>query len=129
MVFPAVADRSMRSAQGETPLITGCPAARAGTCQKWEDGAVIWPVGAGALVEIKVVPASKPGGMRAVAADLAALATVDCLATLGLPGPDAGTDERWWQDLYQITELWAVCIAMMHGPAPIENPRPECRLS
>ena len=98
MVFSAVAGRSVWSARGETPLITTCPAARARTGRKWADGAVIWPDGAGALVEIKAVPASKPAGMRALAADLAALAAVDWPATLALPGPDAGVDERWWQD-------------------------------
>lgn len=122
MVFAAVAGRGMWSARGETPLITACPAATARTRQKWADGALIWPDGAGALVEIKAVPASKPASMRAVAADLAALSAVDWPATLALPGPDAGVDERWWQDRHRITELWAVCIALVHGPSPMEDP-------
>jgi hypothetical protein len=121
MVFAAVDGRSMWSARGETPLITASPAVAARTRQKWTDGAVIGPDGARALVKIKAVPASKPVGMRSVAADLAALAAVDWPDTLGLAGRDAGTDEHWWQDRHRITELWAVCIALVHGPPPVED--------
>lgn len=86
MVFAAVDGRSMWSALGETPLITASPAVAARTRQKWTDGAVIGPDGAGALVEIKAVLASKPVDMRSVAADLAPLAAVDWPDTLGWPG-------------------------------------------
>ena len=80
-------------------------------------------------MEIKAVPASKPARMRAVAADLAALAAVDWPATLAFPGPDAGVDERWWQDRHRMAEPWAVCVALVHGLPPLDEPRPGCQLS
>jgi hypothetical protein len=121
MVFAAVVGRQLWAAQGETPLITNCPAAGAKTRQKWADGAVIWPDGTGALVEIKAVPTSQPEHLRAVVADLAALVAVDWPATLAVPGPDVGVDDRWWQDRHRIAGLWAVSIALLHGPPPLED--------
>ncbi len=56
--------------------------------------------------------------MRAVVSDLAALVAVDWPATLEIPGPDAGVDERWWQDRHRIQERWALSIALVHGPMP-----------
>jgi hypothetical protein len=84
-VLHAVANRNMWAAQGETPLITACPGAKAKTSEKWANGAVIWPDGAGALVEIKAIPASQPRRIRAVVSDLAALIAVDWPATLERP--------------------------------------------
>ena len=82
----SLADRSMWSARGETPLITACPAIGARTRQKSADGAVIWPDGAGRWWRSRPSPTSKPAGMQAAAADLAALAAVDWPVTLGCPG-------------------------------------------
>ena len=95
MVFAATAGRQAWAAAGEAPLITACPAVTANTRTKWADGAVIWPDGAGALVETKAIPISRPAKVRDVVADLAALVAVDWPATLECPGPDAGVDERW----------------------------------
>ncbi|MGH3274700.1 MAG: hypothetical protein ACRDNZ_10340 [Streptosporangiaceae bacterium] len=122
MVFAAVAGRVTWAAQGETPLITACPSSSAKTSEKWADGALIWPDGAGALVEIKAVRTSQPRNMRAVASDLAALAAVDWQATLERPGPDAGVDDRWWQDRHGVIERWALSIALLHGRTPMASP-------
>jgi hypothetical protein len=122
MVFAAVAGRVTWAAQGETPLITACPSSQAKTSEKWADGALIWPDGAGVLVEIKAVPTSQPRSMRAVVFDLAALVAVDWQATLERPGPDAGVDDRWWQDRHGIVEPWALSIALLHGPTPMASP-------
>jgi hypothetical protein len=121
MVFAAVANRQMWAARGETPLVTACPGALAKTNVKWADGALIWPDGAGALVEIKAVPTSQPRNVRAVVSDLAALVAVDWPATLELPGFDAGVDERWWQDRYRVVEPWALSVALLHGLAPMAS--------
>lgn len=123
MVFAAVAGRQTWAAQGETPLVTACPAVRAKTSEKWADGAVIWPDGSGALVEIKAIPAGKPENMRAVAGDLAALIAVDWPATLNRPGFDAGVDDRWWADRHRLIQPWALCIALLHGPAAMDAPQ------
>jgi hypothetical protein len=111
----------MWAAQGETPLITACPGAKAKTSEKWADGAVIWPDGAGALVEIKAIPASQPRKIRAVVSDLAALIAVDWPATLERPGPDAGVDERWWHARHDLIEPWALGIALLHGETPMPD--------
>jgi hypothetical protein len=74
------------------------------------------------LVEIKAVRASQPRSMRAVVSDLAALVAVDWQATLERAGPDAGVDDRWWQDRHGIVEPWALSIALVHGPMPMASP-------
>jgi hypothetical protein len=103
-------------------LITACPGAKAKTSEKWADGALIWPDGAGALVEIKAVPAGQPSKIRAVVFDLAALIAVDWPATQERPGFDAGVDERWWQDRHKMIKPWAMSIALVHGPAAMDEP-------
>jgi hypothetical protein len=123
MVFAAVAGRHMWAAKGETPLITACPGARSKTREKWADGALIWPDGTGALVEIKAIPTDKPVNLRAVVLDLAAPTAVDWPATLGRPGPDAGVDDRWWQDRHRLRQPWALSIALLHGPAAMGDPQ------
>lgn len=60
--------------------------------------------------------------MRAVASDLAALAAVNWQATLERPGPDAGVDDRWWQDRHGVIEPWALSIALLHGLTPMASP-------
>lgn len=121
MVFAAVAGRMTWAAQGETRLITACPAANAKTNVKRADGAVIWPGGTGALVEIKAIPVLRPAKLQAVVADLAALLAVDWPATLQHPGPDAAVDERWWQARHDLTEPWALSIALLHGESPLPD--------
>lgn len=74
------------------------------------------------LVEIKAVPTSQPRNLRAVVSDLAALVAVDWQATLDIPGPDAGVDDRWWQDRHGVVEPWGVSIALLHGPTPMACP-------
>jgi hypothetical protein len=121
MVFAATAGRQAWAATGETPLITACPAVTAKTKTKWADGAVIWPDGAGALVEIKAIPISRAAKTRDVVGDLAALLAVDWPATLEFPGPDAGVDERWWQARHDLRKPWALSIALLHGQTPLPD--------
>jgi hypothetical protein len=73
-------------------------------------------------VEIKVIPANKIANMRAVVDDLAALIAVDWSATLKRPGFDAGVDDRWWEDRHTLVQPWALCIALLHGPASMDDP-------
>src|SRR6266516_4487614 len=115
MVFAAVANRQIWAARGETPLITACPGANAKTNKKWADGALIWPDGVGALVEIKAVATGQPRNMQSVVFDLAALIAVGWPATLEIPGFDTGVDERWWQERHGVVEPWALSIALLHG--------------
>ena len=61
-------------------------AANAKTNVKWADGAVIWPGGTDALVEVKAIPVLRPAKLQAVVTDLAALLAVDWPATLQHPG-------------------------------------------
>jgi hypothetical protein len=122
MVFAAVAGRMTWAARGETPLITACPAANAKTNVKWADGALIWPGGTGALVEVKAIPLLRPAKLQAVATDLAALLAVDWpRPRCSIPGPDAGVDERWWQARHDLTESWALSIALLHGDTPLPD--------
>jgi hypothetical protein len=109
--------RNLRRQRRETPLITACPAANAKTNVKWADGALIWPGGTGALVEIKAIPVLRPAKLQAVATDLAALLAVDWPATLQHPG----VDERWWQARHDLTEPWALSIALLHGETPLPD--------
>jgi hypothetical protein len=120
MVFSVIAGRHAWAAVGETPLITACATGKTG--EKWADGAVFWPDGAGALVEIKAVPVAWPEEkLRAAVGDLAALIAVDWPATLAFARHDRGVDERWWQDRHQFGKPWALSIVLLHGPAPLPH--------
>lgn len=123
MVFAATAGRQVWAARGETPLITACPNPGAKSNAKWADGALIWPDGAGAVLEVKSIEASQPIRARAIALDLAALLATDWPASLEISGPDRGVDDRWWQDRHQIAELWAVSVALVYGPLPVQDLR------
>ncbi len=67
------------AARTEIPYITDCPAPTAGSNEKWADGAVVWPDGLAALIEIKTVPMRAVLGatINQVPRDLAALLATD----------------------------------------------------
>jgi hypothetical protein len=86
------------------------------------------PGGADALLdEPGLISDQDPAGVPEVPGDVVPHVITDVAgipATLHHPGPDAGVDERWWQARHDLTEPWALSIALLHGkpPCPMEWP-------
>ncbi len=76
-------------------------------------------------MKIKAVPASKPAGVRSVAADLAVLAAVDWPVT---PGVTLVTMSGGGRTAIG-SPSYGLYVALVHAPRRWKTPRPRCQLS
>lgn len=122
VIASGIGRRTGWASQSEIPYITGCPAPSSKSNVKWGDGAVVWPDGVGALIEVKTIPMKAALGkaIEQVPKDMAALVSADWEATLAHQrGSDTYTDPSWWDQRRQMTAPWAVQFALVHGRQPL----------
>jgi hypothetical protein len=80
------------------------------------DGAVVWPDGLAAIVEVKTVPmrASLSHTIEQLPQHMAALAATDWAATTS-QARDLSADAGWWLALKRIERPWGLVLALLHG--------------